>query len=174
MNSLLEVCLVVTLAVGITPSALAQSGSGVTPAMQKGIHVELPATSYAVSLPDADEQDAPIVTITEDGSVYFGVNRVNPGALEETVKGVLSNRLEKKLYIKADARTAYANVVRVIDAVRASGVETLGLLTTQPESPQPGTVMPPKGMQLSLAGNCSKAESARRPQSPRVLLKADN
>jgi biopolymer transport protein ExbD/biopolymer transport protein TolR len=149
MNSLLEVCLVVTLAVAITPSALAQSGS-ITPPMQKGIHVELPATSNAVSLPDADQQDALIVTITQDGSMYLGVNRVTPGALAGTVKDAFSNRPGKKLYIKADARTSYANVVRVIDAMHASGVGALSLLSAQQESPEPGTVAPPKGIQLWL------------------------
>ena len=150
MNSLLEVCLVVTLAVAITPSALAQAGNSMTPAMQRGIHVELPATSNAVSLPDADQQDALIVAITQDGGMYLGVNRVTPGALAETVKDAFSNRPGKKLYIKADARTSYANVVRVIDAMHASGVGALSLLTAQQESPQPGTVAPPKGIQLWL------------------------
>jgi biopolymer transport protein ExbD len=158
MNYLLEVCLVAILAAGIAPSPLAQSGSIATPAMQKGIHVELPATSNAVSLPDADQKDALIVTITEDGSVYLGVDRVNPGALAETVKGVLSDRPEKKLYIKADARTPYANVVKVIDTVRLAGVEVLNLLTAQEETPQPGTVVPPKGIQVWSVRDCSRAQ----------------
>jgi biopolymer transport protein TolR len=162
MRYLLEVCLVAILAAGIRPTAVAQTGSIATPAMEKGIHVELPATSNAVSLPDADRQDALIVTITKDGSVYLGVNRVNDpynsGALAEAVKGVLSNRPAKKLYIKADARTPYANVVKVIDTVRLAGVEELSLLTAQQESPQPGTIVRPKGIQVWSVGDCSRAQ----------------
>jgi biopolymer transport protein TolR len=162
MNYLLEVCLAAILAAGITPSALAQSGNIATPTMRKGIHVELPATSNAVSLPDADQQDALVVTITEDGSVYLGVgpvnDPVNPGALAEAVKGILSNRPEKKLYIKADARTPYANVVKVIDTVGLAGVDVLNLLTAQPESPQPGTIVPPKGIQVWSVRDCSRAQ----------------
>jgi hypothetical protein len=63
--------------------------------MQKGISVELPVTSNAVAMPDADKEDALIVSVTDSGSVYFGVNPISPAALAEKVKGGLSNRTEK-------------------------------------------------------------------------------
>ena len=56
-------------------------------------------------MPDADQEDALIVSIKDDGSVYFGVNPICPAALAEKVKAALSNRTEKPLYVKADART---------------------------------------------------------------------
>jgi biopolymer transport protein ExbD len=148
MNNLLEVCLVVTLATGITPSIVAQSQAIAAQAMQKGISVELPVTSNAVPMPDADQGDALIVSITDDGNVYFGVNPISSAALAEKVKGVLSNQTEKKLYIKADARTPYANVMKVLGAVRAAGVEAPSLLTAQRDSSQPGTLVPPKGLEV--------------------------
>lgn len=146
MNYLLEVCLVVNLAIGITPSVGAQSQAIAAQTLQKGITVELPVSSNAVPMPDADQENALIVSIKDDGSVYFGVNPISPAALAEKVKGVLSNRTEKKLYIKADARTLYANVVRVLDAVRKAGVEAPDLLTAQRDSSEPGTLVPPKGL----------------------------
>ncbi len=167
MNHLLEVCLVaLTLATGITPSVAAQSpvaapensfartwkGYEATPAtaqaMRKGISVELPVTSNAAPMPDADQEDALIVSVTEDGTVYFGVEQISPAGLAEKVKGGLSNRTEKKLYIKADARTPYANVVNVLDAVRTAGVEAPNLLTAQRDSSEPGTLVPPKGLEV--------------------------
>jgi biopolymer transport protein TolR len=167
MNHLLEVCLVaLTLVTGITPSVAAQSpvtapensfartwkGYEATPAtaqaMRKGISVELAVTSNAAPMPDADQEDALIVSVSEDGTVYFGVEQISPAGLAEKVKGGLSNRTEKKLYIKADARTPYANVVKVLDAVRTAGVEAPNLLTAQPDSPEPGTLVPPKGLEV--------------------------
>jgi len=113
MNYQLEVCLVaLTLITGVTPSVAAQSQQ----AMQKGISVELPVTKNAVAMPDADQGDAVIVSVTDGGGVYLGVNPISPVALAETVKRGLANRTEKKLYIKADARTPYANVLKVLDA----------------------------------------------------------
>jgi biopolymer transport protein ExbD/biopolymer transport protein TolR len=158
MNSLLEVCLVVTLAIGITPTVVAQSQPRAAQPMQKGISVQLPITTNATAMPDADQQEALIVSITDDGTVYVGVNRVSPAALTETVKGALLNRKAKKLYIKADARTSYANVIRVIDAVRTSGVKALSLLTALQESPEPGTLVPPKGIQVWLVRDCPQPQ----------------
>ena len=158
MNYLLEVCLVVTVAVFIPRPVAAQSQAGTPLALQKGISVELPATTNATTMPHADQQDALILRITADGSVHVGVDRVSSAALAETVKVALANGTEKRLYLKADARTSYANVARVIDAVRASGVEELNLLTAQPESQAQGSVVLPKGIRVCLVSRCPEAQ----------------
>jgi biopolymer transport protein ExbD len=146
MNYLLETCLVaLALATSITPSVVAQSEDQVP--LQKGISVELPVTSNAVPVPDADRQDAFIVTITENGSVYFGTDLTTPAVLTEKVRGGLFYRT-KKLYIKADARTPYANVVKVLVAVRKAGVEAPNLLTAQRDVSEPRTLVPPKGLEV--------------------------
>src|SRR6266849_2259040 len=179
MNHLLEVCLVaLTLATGITPSVAAQSpvaapensfarswkGYEATPAtaqaMRKGISVELPVTSNAAPMPDADQEDALIVSVTEDGTVYFGVEQISPAGLAEKVKGGLSNRTEKKLYIKADARTPYAGVARVLDALRTAGVEAPNLLTAQTGSSEPGTLVSAKGLEVSLGPRLASGSEA--------------
>jgi len=118
--------------------------------MQKGISVELPVTSNAVAMPDADQEDALIVSVTHDGSVYFGVDPISSAALAEKVKADLSNQNEKKLYIKADARTPYVNVVKVLEAARSAGVGAPNLLTAQRDSSEPGTPMSPKGLEVLL------------------------
>lgn len=148
MNYLLEVCLAVTLAAGPTPAIGAKSQAITAQTMQKGISVELPVTSNAVPIPEADREDALIVSVTDDGSVYFGVDPISPAALAEKVRDGLSNRTERKLYIKADARTPYANVVKVLDAIRTAGVEAANLLTAQRDSSGPGTLIPPKGLEV--------------------------
>jgi biopolymer transport protein ExbD len=115
--------------------------------MQKGIHVELATASNAVTSPDADHEDSLIVTVTSNGSVYLGINPSIPAALAEQIKSRLSGR-EQKVYIKADARAPYADVVTVLGAASTAGVEAPILLTTQPESPEPGTVVAPKGLEV--------------------------
>jgi biopolymer transport protein ExbD len=118
--------------------------------LQRGISVELPVTSNAVPEPDADGEDASIVTVTDDGRLYLGIGLTTPAALAETVKGDLSNRREKKLYIKADARTSCANVMQVLDALRTAGVEDPNLLTAQSVSSAPSTLVSPSGLEVSL------------------------
>jgi len=119
-------------------------------AMQKGISVELAPTSSAVPVPDADNQDALIITVTDTGRLYFGIDPVTPDSLAEKLKGRMSNRTQN-LYIKADARAPYACVVKVLDAARTAGVGGVTLLTTQPKTTQAGTVVFPEGIEMVLA-----------------------
>src|ERR1700730_14208002 len=87
---------------------LAAPRSSAAQAMQKGISVELASTSSAAPVPDADKQDALIVTVTETGKLYFGIEPVTPDSVAERIKDRASHRT---LYIKADARAPYACVV---------------------------------------------------------------
>jgi biopolymer transport protein ExbD len=118
-------------------------------AMQKGINVELASTSGAVPVPDADNKDALIVTVTESGKLYWGIDSIAPDSLAEKLKGRPSRT--QNLYIKADARTPYACVVKVFDAARTAGVASVTLLTTQRKSTQAGAVVLPEGIEMDLA-----------------------
>lgn len=118
--------------------------------MQQGISVELATTSSAVPVPDADNPDALIVTVTDTGKLYVGIDPVPDGSLAETLKNRLSHGAQS-LYIKADARAAYAYVVKVLDAARTAGVANVALLTTQPKRMQAGTVASPEGIEIKLA-----------------------
>ena len=91
----------------------------------------MPVTRNAVAVPNADTQDALVVALTADGSIYLGVDRLATSALADRVKKLLSARSDKTLFIKADARVPYARVVEVMDAVRNSGVDLLTFLTAQ-------------------------------------------
>jgi biopolymer transport protein ExbD len=117
--------------------------------MQKGISVELAPTSSAVPVPDADNQDALIITVTDTGRIYFGIDPVTPDSLEEKLKGHPSR--SQSLYIKADARAPYACVVKVLDAARRAGVVGVTLLTTQPSTTPAGTIILPEGIEMELS-----------------------
>ena len=74
--------------------------------MQRGITVKLPITTNAVVVPNADRQDALLVTVARDESVYLDVNLTSTSELAEKLRGALSTRTEKTLCIKADERTS--------------------------------------------------------------------
>jgi biopolymer transport protein TolR len=137
----------VALLAVVTAMSAAQSNAQ---AMQKGISVELARTSSAVPVPDADNQDALIITVTDSGKLYCGIDPVTPDTLAEKLKARPSHHTQT-LYIKADARAPYARVVRVLDAAHTAGVAGVTLLTTQPETPQVGTVVFPEGIEIELA-----------------------
>jgi biopolymer transport protein ExbD len=138
-----------TVALLVVVTAMSAAPRSTAQAMQKGISVELAPTSSAVPVPDADTQDALIITVTDTGRLYFGLDPVTPGSLVEKLKERLSRT--QNLYIKADARAPYTYVVTVLDAAHAAGVAGVTLLTTQPKSTQAGTVAFPEGIEMDLA-----------------------
>ena len=125
--------------------------------LRKGVSVEMAVTHNAIAMPDADNEGALIVAVTHKGSVYFGIDPITPAALAE--KRGLTGRTEEKLYIKADARTPFANVAKVLDAVRTAGVTAPSLLTAQHETPEPGRPVPPMGLEVQVGALSSQAES---------------
>ena len=103
----------------------------VTPMLQKGVSVDLAKTDNPVQMPDADKEDALLIAVMRDGKVFFGTEQINPDELTQRVKDRIANRVDKRVYIRADARARYKNVVEVVDNVRSAGVDQLGLLTEQ-------------------------------------------
>ena len=101
-------------------------------------------------MPGADNPEALIITVTDTGKLYFGIDPVTPGSLAEKLKGRMSDRTQN-LYVKADARAPYAWVVKVLDAARIAGLANVTLLTTQPKATGAGTVVLPEGIEMELA-----------------------
>src|SRR5919204_4001901 len=103
----------------------------ITPMLQKGVSVDLAQVNNPTQMPDADKEDALLVAIMRDGKIFFGNDRIEPDQLTQKVKDRLTNKVDKRVFIRADARAKYGAVVEVVDNVRAAGVDQVGLLTEQ-------------------------------------------
>jgi len=58
----------------------------------------------------------------------------------------LTDRQDKTVYVRADERAHYGDVVKAVDEIRSAGVENLGLLTDQiPPKNVPGAPPPASG-----------------------------
>ena len=115
----------------------------VTPMLQKGVSVDMAKVNNPEQMPDADKEDALLVSVTRDGQVYFGTDQINVDNLTSKVKDRLANRADKRVYVKADMRARFGNVVQVVDGVRAAGVDDLGLLTDQRKTTPNAPPTPP-------------------------------
>jgi biopolymer transport protein TolR len=103
----------------------------ITPMLQHGHNVELAKTTNPEQMPDADKEDAILIAITRDNKVFLNNDLIAPDQLSDKVRDRLSNKTDKRVYVKADARAKYGSVVAVVDNVRSAGVDQLGLLTEQ-------------------------------------------
>ncbi|MGC2171004.1 MAG: biopolymer transporter ExbD, partial [Candidatus Sulfotelmatobacter sp.] len=85
----------------------------ITPMLQKGISVDMAKVNNPTAMQDADKEDALLVSVMRDGTVYFGSDKVTVDSLTGKVKDRLTNRTNKEVYLKADARAHFGNVVQV-------------------------------------------------------------
>jgi len=101
----------------------------ITPMLQKGIDVKLP-TAYNTK-EKKDEQKTIVVAVKSDSKTFLnGVAVDNPAELTAQVKDRLEDLAEgnKVVYLKADEGLPYSEVMKVMDLVRAAGVEEVALI----------------------------------------------
>ena len=112
----------------------------ITPMLSKGVTVTMVKTRNPIKMQEADKEDAILIAVTRDGQVYLspGNMRIQPDQLPAKVKDLQTNRTEKTVYIKADARARFAGVTDVIDNLRTAGVDQLGLLTEEIQDKKKG------------------------------------
>jgi biopolymer transport protein ExbD len=105
----------------------------ITPMLQHGVTVEMVKAKNVIAMKDADKEDAVLIGVTRDGKVVLSPGNIQllPSDLPNRVKDLLTNKLDKTVYIKADMRAKYELVEDVVDNLRAAGVDQLGLLTEQ-------------------------------------------
>src|SRR6266581_779899 len=112
----------------------------VTPMLQKTHQVDLAPTNNPHEMKDADKDDAIVVAITSDGKIFLGNTAVNKEDLTGQVKDRISNRLDKIVFVKRDARAKYGRVVEIVDEIRSACVVQDAPLT---EKNQKGPSTPP-------------------------------
>jgi len=113
----------------------------VTPMLQKGVSVDMAKVNNAEDMQNADKDDAIILAVTRDGKMYLGSKQIALSEITTSVKDQISNRLDKTVFVRSDARAKYGDVVKAVDEVRSAGVDNLGLLTEKNQ--RAGAAPPP-------------------------------
>ncbi len=105
----------------------------VTPMLQKGISVDMARVDNPTNMEDADKEDAVLLAITRDGKIYLGAEQIALEKVKDEVQEMIAARSNKTVYIKSDARAKYGRVTELVDEVRTTGVDQIGLLTDRTE-----------------------------------------
>jgi biopolymer transport protein ExbD len=111
----------------------------ITPLLTKGVSVDMVKARNPIAMQNADKDDAIIIAVTREGGVFLspGNKKLQLEDLPPRVQDLLTNRLDKTVFIRADARAKYKAVEDVVDELRAAGVDEIGLLTEQlPQEPK--------------------------------------
>jgi biopolymer transport protein ExbD/biopolymer transport protein TolR len=105
----------------------------ITPMLTKGVSVDRVKAHNPTTMAPADKDDAVVVAVTRDGKVYLGKTQMAPSELGPKVKDLVTNKLDKTVYVNSDSRAKYGLVVEVVDNIRTAGVDQIGLLTEKVE-----------------------------------------
>lgn len=153
MKCLLSVCLVTLLAAAIVHVVEQSVDASQQPAqvLQKGVSVKMAGANNAQPMPEADNADAWILTVTAEGQLYFGIDPVTPAALQQRMIRTPRKR-SQRLYIKADARASFASVQRALNAASTAEFASPVLLVNQEGTVPSGMIVSPKGLEIIMDG----------------------
>jgi biopolymer transport protein TolR len=98
-----------------------------TPMLHRATDVELPRAARA----EVKEEERITLTLTHEGRVYLNAEEVPRQRLAERLAGLAGGA--RVIHFRGDARVAYGLVIEVMDAVKAAGVETVGMITQPPQ-----------------------------------------
>jgi len=102
------------------------------PIIQQGVEVNLPKVK-AAALPGKEEQF--VVSITRDSEIYLNDRKLSPSDLTDKLAAISRERPDREVFIRADDEVPYGEVIRTMAAIKAAGVENIGMVT---EMPAPG------------------------------------
>jgi biopolymer transport protein ExbD len=99
----------------------------VAPLLQKGADVRLPLAANTAEKPET--QDQTVVAVDRSDRFFVNGLPVRKEELRAKVEEILENKKERIVLIKADVDAKYAAVMDLMDELRASGIEDMGLIT---------------------------------------------
>jgi len=101
------------------------------PMMSRGIDVRLPRTE---SGSDTTE-DRLIVSVDRDSTIYLNDRPVNLALLTERLKSEMERTGTDFVFLRADQDVPYGRVMAVMDQIKRSGADKVGMVT-RPETPK--------------------------------------
>ncbi len=95
------------------------------PMLHRGLDIKLP-TSESNTI---QGEERLILTVDQDKKLYLDNDLITVGQLEKRLKAAKERNAQVSVYLRADQRVPYGTVVQVMDSVKRSGIERLGMVT---------------------------------------------
>ncbi|QHI95244.1 protein TolR [Aristophania vespae] len=101
------------------------------PMMTSGVNVDLPKTSAS----PVNTDSKPItVSLRSDGNLFLGDEPVTAEELVDRLKKAANNDSTRRIFVRADAKIDYGQVMRVMGQITTGGFSHVALLAQQPPS----------------------------------------
>jgi biopolymer transport protein TolR len=97
------------------------------PMTQKGTDIDLPAEAQA--LPPTGTMPQIVVEMTTDRQIAVNQQHVELAGLTPALREIFATRREKTVFLIGAPTLPYFEVVKVIDAAKAAGIDKVGVVT---------------------------------------------
>ncbi len=104
------------------------------PLLSAGVPVDLPR-SEAKAIQDQDNKPLE-VTVSSDGVIYVGETAVKRDRLISLLSAMTNNDPERRIFIRADQKLSYGQVMDVLGALNNAGFRKVALLS-EPSAKRP-------------------------------------
>jgi biopolymer transport protein TolR len=101
------------------------------PIIQQGVEVSVPQVK-ASALPGKEEQF--VVSITRNQEIYLNDTRLGLDQLSEKLQAIAAVRPDRQVFVRADEQVPYGAVIKTMAAIKAAGIENVGMVTEMPPS----------------------------------------
>ncbi|MGH7231868.1 MAG: ExbD/TolR family protein [Nitrospiraceae bacterium] len=95
------------------------------PMLYRGMDITLPTSSTNNIKPEARV----VLTIERDQKVFVDKDPVPVAELERRLRALKQDNADVSVYLRADRDVPYGTVIQVMDGVKRSGIEKLGMVT---------------------------------------------
>jgi biopolymer transport protein ExbD len=114
----LMLCLLVTFMMDATP--------------RRGFYTDRYRSPHATPMPAALREDAMRITLTRDGSTYFGNSKTALEDLADQIRERVKTGAPAKIYLVVDTRARYGDVSTLLDEIRRAGIFNVAFLAELP------------------------------------------
>ncbi len=101
------------------------------PIMQGGVDVQLPKAEAR----PMTAKEGMVVSVDQQGRIFIDETAVSLADFRMTFGALVKSRKPKSVYLRADRRVPYGDVVRVLATIRASGISDVGLVAEEEDRP---------------------------------------
>jgi biopolymer transport protein TolR len=101
------------------------------PIMQGGVDVQLPRAEAR----PITAREGMVVSVDRQGRIFIDQTQVSYNDFRLTFKSLVTARKPASVYVRADSRVPYGDVVRVLAVIRTSGVRDVGLVAQDETAP---------------------------------------
>jgi len=102
------------------------------PMIQRGIDVKLPQSRRATSVTGERIEITLPDAIHASRVVFVGKQQVKLQDLQEIVRQKMETATTKEVFLRGDSSVQYQDLMNVIDALKAAGVQNIGMVARMP------------------------------------------